>query len=92
MRLSIDGRNPSGKEALYKSATTAASLKAHFFQITFGIALGPDAFFNFNGSNCHVCFPRCGKGAVRDLAHRDAVGVIQGLSDSCAQVDFKGRK
>ena len=41
-RLSIDGRNPSHKEALYKSATTGASSMANNFQIghfriTFGL-------------------------------------------------------
>ena len=40
-RLSIDGRNPSHKEALYESATTGASSKANNFQIMFGIASGP---------------------------------------------------
>ena len=42
-RLSIDGRNPSRNDALYKSATTGASSKANNFQIIFGIASGPCA-------------------------------------------------
>ena len=54
-RLSRDGRNPSHKEALYKSATkvvclragtgsTGASSKANNFQIMFGIVSGPEVY------------------------------------------------
>ena len=45
-RLSIDGRNPSRNDALYKSNYISNCVRARCF------------FFYFNGLKCHVRFPR----------------------------------